>query len=123
MVMRTVEENGTQKTVLEPPSQVIPGDRLVFTTRYTNTSAETVEDFVVTNPLPDAIRFTDAASSPLVSVDGGKTWGLLPEMTVRQADGTVRAAQPGDVTHIRWAFQKPIPVGGSGKLMFRGVVK
>ncbi len=38
-------------------------------------------------------------------------------------DGTRRAAQPADVTHVRWAFQKPIPVGGTGKLMFRGVVK
>ena len=37
--------------------------------------------------------------------------------------GTRRAAQPADVTHVRWAFQKPIPVGGTGKLMFRGVVK
>ena len=44
-------------------------------------------------------------------------------LTVALNDGTRRAAQPDDVTHIRWAFQKPIPVGGSGKLMFRGVVK
>ena len=38
-------------------------------------------------------------------------WGQLDQLTVAMADGTRRAAQPNDVTHIRWAFQKPIPAG------------
>ena len=60
---------------------------------------------------------------PLVSVDGGRQWGSLSELTVAETDGTRRAAQPADVTHVRWAFDKPVPAGGTGKLLFRGVVK
>ncbi len=50
-------------------------------------------------------------------------WGQLADLTVPMADGTRRPAQPADVTHVRWAFQKPIPAGATGKLIFRGVVK
>ena len=53
----------------------------------------------------------------------GKQSPLLADLSIPMTDGTRRAAQPADVTHIRWAFQNPIPVGGTGKLMFRGVVK
>lgn len=120
----TTDATGKPRVLLEEPKVVVPGDRLVFVLNYRNAGAQPADAFVITNPMPSAVRFADAGDTPpFVSVDGGKTWGLLPDMTVRQADGTTRAAQPGDVTHIRWAFQQPIPAGGSGKLMFRGIVK
>lgn len=115
---------GKQRVLLEEPKVVVPGDRLVFVLNYRNAGGQAADKFVITNPLPAAVRFADAGGTqPLVSVDGGRGWGALDQLTVAQADGTRRAAQPGDVTHIRWAFQKPIPAGGTGKLMFRGVVK
>ncbi|HMO75056.1 MAG TPA: hypothetical protein PKD99_08745 [Sphingopyxis sp.] len=120
----TTDANGKQRVKLEEPKVVVPGDKLVFVLNYRNASAQPVDKFVITNPLPDAVRYADAGDSrPLVSVDGGKAWGLLTDLTVRQPDGTTRPAQPADVTHIRWAFQQPIPAGASGKLMFRGIVK
>lgn len=115
---------GKQRVLLEEPKVVVPGDRLVFVLNYRNAGGQAADKFVITNPLPAAVRFADAGGTqPLVSVDGGRGWGALDQLTIAQADGTRRAAQPGDVTHIRWAFQKPIPAGGTGKLMFRGVVK
>lgn len=115
---------GKQKILLEEPKVVVPGDRLVFVLNYRNAGAQPADKFVITNPLPSAVRFADAGDTrPLVSVDGGKQWGLLSDLSVPMTDGTRRAAQPADVTHIRWAFRDPIPVGGTGKLMFRGVVK
>ncbi|WP_432770669.1 hypothetical protein [Sphingopyxis sp.] len=115
---------GKQRILLEEPKVVVPGDRLVFVLNYRNAGAQAADKFVITNPLPAAVRFADAGDTrPFVSVDGGKQWGLLADLTVAMADGTRRAAQPADVTHIRWAFQKPIPAGATGKLMFRGVVK
>lgn len=120
----TTDAAGKQRVKLEEPKVVVPGDKLVFVLNYRNASAQPADKFVITNPLPDAVRYADAGDSrPLVSVDGGKAWGLLTDLTVRQPDGTARPAQPADVTHIRWAFQQPIPAGASGKLMFRGVVK
>jgi uncharacterized repeat protein (TIGR01451 family) len=120
----TTDANGKQRILLEEPKVVVPGDRLVFVLAYRNAGAQAADKFVVTNPMPAAVRFADAGDTqPLVSVDGGKQWGLLSDLAVLMTDGTRRAAQPADVTHIRWAFQKPIPVGGTGKLMFRGIVK
>ncbi|MDZ3830971.1 MAG: hypothetical protein U0S50_04030 [Sphingopyxis sp.] len=118
------DANGRQRVLLEEPKVVVPGDRLVFVLNYRNAGAQAADKFVITNPMPSAVRFTDAGDSqPLVSVDGGRQWGPLPELTIAMADGSRRAAQPADVTHVRWAFQKPIPAGGTGKLLFRGVVK
>ncbi|MBL0915622.1 MAG: DUF11 domain-containing protein [Sphingopyxis sp.] len=119
----STDANGKQRILLEEPKVVVPGDKLVFVLNYRNAGAQPADKFVITNPLPAAVRFADAGNSPVVSVDGGKQWGALDTLTIAMTDGTRRAAQPADVTHIRWAFQKPIPVGGSGKLMFRGVVK
>jgi len=120
----TTDANGKQRVSLEEPKVVVPGDRLVFVLNYRNSGAQPADKFVITNPMPSAVRFADAGDTrPYVSVDGGKNWGTLDTLTVPLADGTRRPAQPADVTHIRWAFQKPIPAGGVGKLMFRGIVK
>jgi uncharacterized repeat protein (TIGR01451 family) len=120
----TTDVTGKQRILLEEPKVVVPGDRLVFVLNYRNAGAQPADKFVITNPLPAAVSFADAGDTrPLVSIDGGRGWGQLDQLTVALSDGTRRAAQPADVTHIRWAFPKPIPAGGSGKLMFRGVVK
>ena len=120
----TTDASGKQRVLLEEPKIVVPGDRLVFVLNYRNAGAQAADRFVVTNPMPPAVRFADAGDTrPIVSVDGGQSWGTLDTLTVPLADGTRRPAQPADVTHIRWAFQKPIPAGATGKLIFRGVVK
>ena len=120
----STDTEGKQRILLEEPKVVVPGDRLVFVLNYRNAGAQPADKFVVTNPMPSAVRFADAGDTrPLVSVDGGKQWGLLADLSVPIEGGMRRAAQPADVTHLRWAFQKPIPVGGTGKLMFRGIVK
>lgn len=120
----STDAEGKQRILLEEPKVVVPGDRLVFVLNYRNAGAQPADKFVVTNPMPSAVRFADAGDTrPFVSVDGGKQWGLLADLTIAMADGTRRPAQPADVTHIRWAFGQPIPAGGSGKLMFRGIVK
>ncbi|HWW56775.1 MAG TPA: hypothetical protein VN047_07770 [Sphingopyxis sp.] len=120
----STDAQGKQRILLEEPKVVVPGDRLVFVLNYRNAGAQPADKFVITNPMPSAVRFADAGDTQsLVSVDGGKQWGLLADLSVPMTDGTRRPAQPADVTHVRWAFQNPIPVGGTGKLMFRGVVK
>jgi uncharacterized repeat protein (TIGR01451 family) len=119
----STDAEGKQRILLEEPKVVVPGDRLVFVLNYRNAGAQPADKFVITNPLPAAVRFAVAGDThPLVSIHGGKQWGLLSDLSVPMTDGARRAAQPADVTHVRWAFQKPIPVGGTGKIMFRGVV-
>lgn len=123
-VEKTVQTHGRSRTVLEPPRLMTPGDTLVFVLSYTNRSGTPASDVVVTNPMPRAVAFQSAGDRPAqVSVDGGRSWGRLSDLTVREGDGTLRGARPEDVTHVRWTFDRPIPAGRGGRLTFRGVVR
>lgn len=117
-------ENGRPRIVLEEPKIVTPGDKLVFVLAWRNTSPAPASDFVVTNPLPAAVAFQGAADERAsVSVDGGRSWGNLAQLRIRESDGQWRNARPEDVTHVRWALKQAIPAGAQGKLSFRGIVR
>lgn len=123
-VEKQVTVNGKQQTVLRDPKPVFPGDRLVITISYRNATGKPVNDFVVNNPVPAAVQFTGEASPGVqVSVDGGRSFGPLSALKVRKADDTIRAAQPVDVTHLRWVLAGAMLPGASGSLSFRGVVR
>lgn len=124
MVEKTVtDEAGETKTVREAPGTIIPGDRLVFGTDYVNNSAEVVENFVVTNPLPSAVRLAPEADADLtVSVDGGNAWGLLSDLAVAGEDGADRPATHSDVTHVRWTLAAVQP-GEEGRLEYPGIIR
>jgi hypothetical protein len=136
LVERTEQDTtGQTITKLYTPSdvKVTPGDKLVFVNSYHNTGSTAVTGFVVNNPVHAAVSFTDVSEDwAILSVHGGKTFGKLTELTVIEAAddsvetesiGITRAAQPSDVTHIRWAFDMPIAAGASGELRFSGIVK
>ena len=122
-VETTVVEKGVEKTVLATPKVVVPGNRLVFSTSYRNESATPVQNFVVTNPVPEgiAVAAPDAASLT-VSVDGGKIWGKLAALAVKDAKGVARPAQATDVTHVRWTLATIAP-GAAGAVAYHAVVK
>lgn len=119
---KTVTAEGITKTVLEVPKVVVPGDRLLFSTRYENHGAALVKNLVVTNPVPSAVSVNDESVNALqVSVDGGTTFGALGSLKVNDA-GATRAAAPTDITHIRWTIAA-IPPGGSGAVGYHGIVR
>lgn len=116
--------DGRVTTTLEAPTTVVPGDRVVIALDYRNAGAEPAKEFTVVNPLPAALAFNGAASAGHdLSVDGGKSWGQLAQLTIGQADGTTRAATPADVTHVRWILRTPIAPRAGGKLTIGGVVR
>lgn len=122
-VEKTVVENGAPKKVLVIPQKVLPGDKLVFSTSYRNGGAAAVDHFVVTNPLPKGVAFqSDGSANAEVSVDGGKTWGALAGLKVADGKGGTRAAQAGDVTHVRWTVATIAP-GGTGAVSYHAVVR
>lgn len=141
MVERS-ETNASGETVtklLDPATvKVIPGDKLLFVNAYRNTGQNAVTGFVVNNPVHAAVALTEVVEDwALVSVDSGKNFGKLSELTVTEtvATGTeetgetaapVQTSRPAvasDVTHIRWVLTSPIAPGASGELRFRGIVK
>ncbi|WP_299192097.1 hypothetical protein [uncultured Erythrobacter sp.] len=122
-VETSVDADGNETTQLVAPDVIVPGDRLVFGTDYANNGAEPVENFVVTNPLPTAVRLApDAAADLTVSVDGGASWGTLAELSVTAEDGTSRAATHSDVTHVRWTLATIAP-GDSGRLEYPAIIR
>ena len=138
MVERTAEsESGKMVTKLLDPStvKVIPGDRLLFINTYRNTGKNAVTGFVVNNPVHSAVALVEVVEDwALVSVDGGKNFGKLSELTVtadspavegeeERSEPKSRPAKASDVTHIRWVLASPIAPGASGDLRFRGIVK
>lgn len=131
---KETDASGRETVKLFTPSEVkvVPGDQLVFVNEYKNTANTPFTGFIVNNPIHSAVSFSSVSENwALVSVDGGKSFGKLAALTVMDKviaeDGTEtmekRPAQPKDVTHIRWVFDKPIAAGSSGELRFRGIVK
>ncbi|MCA0977839.1 hypothetical protein LCM19_05640 [Qipengyuania flava] len=116
-------ENGEDTVELVTPDTVVPGDKLIFGTDYSNKGTQAVANFVVTNPVPKAVRLApDASDELIVSVDGGESWGRLSALTVTGEDGAQRAAAPEDVTHIRWTLASVAP-GASGRLEYPAIIR
>jgi len=115
--------DGTERTEMVAPTTIVPGDRLIFGTDYTNSGGETVTNFVVTNPLPAAVRLAPDADAALeVSVDGGKTWGVLGALKIANPEGTMRPAAHTDVTHVRWELASIAP-GARGRLSYPAIIR
>ncbi len=141
MVERTdgAESGKTEIKLFDPATvKVIPGDKLLFINTYRNTGDSAVTGFVVNNPVHSAVALIEVVEDwALVSVDGGKNFGKLSELTLTETmatateetgetaapEPTTRPAVASDVTHIRWVLASPIAPGASGELRFRGVVK
>ncbi|WP_232725743.1 hypothetical protein [Qipengyuania seohaensis] len=117
------DDTGAERTELVKPDLIVPGDRLVFGTDYANEGSEAVSDFVVTNPLPSAVRLaSDADAGLTVSVDDGTSWGTLSSLSVTEDDGSVRSATHADVTHVRWTIASIAP-GASGRLEYPAIIR
>ncbi len=112
---------GRMARVLERADQLRPGDRVIF---VVNWSGRKGGGFTVTNPLPRSIAFAGATDETQeVSVDGGRTWGPLEGLMVRDGNGRGRPASPEDVTHLRWRIPTPQALSGTGQMTWRGVVR
>lgn len=115
--------DGVERVELVEPEVIVPGDQLVFGTDYANTGSETVSGFVVTNPVPAAVRLApDADPDLVVSVDGGKSWGTLAGLTTLGEDGTARPATHAEVTHVRWTIESIAP-GETGRLEYPAIIR
>ncbi|WP_225206632.1 hypothetical protein [Novosphingobium huizhouense] len=112
---------GRVARVLERAAVLRPGDRVVF---VVNWQASRAQQFTLTNPMPQAIAFEGSAREDAqVSVDGGRTWGALDQLSVRTRDGRLRPATGEDVTHVRWRVPGAMAALGAGQMTYRGIVR
>ena len=132
IVVETVVEitgaDGQPSTELVPVAVSLRGDEVVCTVTFTNVDAQMVENIRITNPIPPEMRYLAGTafgpgSEVLYSVDGGRTYGLPSELFLTAGDGSRRAAEAGDYTHIRWVLKSPLDAGAKGFARFRAVVR
>lgn len=119
----TVTDTGETERRLVPAATVVPGDDVVYTITFTNTSDEIAENIVITNPLAGELTYVEGSAfgpgtTIEFSVDGGVSYAAASELTVSE-DDEVRPARPEDFTHIRWVMQADLQVGAQGLARFR----
>lgn len=115
---------GARSVRLEPARQVTSGERLIYVVEYRNTGKRPVQGFTVTNPLPRTVRLDETMDgSELVSIDGGRNWGMLSALRVTLNDGSWRPASPDDVTHLRWRVGDRLMQGETRRVTFRAIVR
>lgn len=116
--------DGQARQVLAPPRQVSPGDRLLFVLSYRNVGTKPAAEFAITNPVPFAVAFAQAEDPDAeVSVDGGRSWGRLPDLRIAVRGGGSREARAEDVTHIRWLVDEPVGSGETRTLSYHGIAR
>lgn len=127
-----VVEQGRKVKKLVPPTQVVPGDEVVYTLTYTNKGVQPAERVAIDNPVPTHTRYVDGSASGegsavTFSVDGGKSFAAPSALTVREKNNAgaevVRPATAKDYTHIRWQLREPVAPGRSGYVRFKVAVQ
>lgn len=108
-----------------PVTEVVPGDAVVYVISYSNVGDGPVENVAITNPVPAELMYVASAGAiPVseVSVDQGEQYGDLEDLTVPGPDGESRAAEPADITHLRWIVPE-LPAGSEGAVSFTARVR
>lgn len=112
VVVKT-DEQGATRTELVDANIVIPGDKIAYTIEARNISSESVDQVVITDPIPDSMLFVPGTvegegARVLFSVDGGESFDLEEKLEVTGSDGRPRPAIASDFTHIQWVFEQPL---------------
>lgn len=105
-------------------AKVVPGDTVIFTTYYTNVSANPATDIVIDNPVPEHMLYLDGTAEGAntrieFSVDQGKTFGAAGKLKVKDDKGKERPATAADYTNIRWTREGALGKGAKGSVSFR----
>lgn len=120
-VFHETAKPGTGAKTVNPASELRRGDTVILVVRWTN--AEPASAFTVSSAIPEKLSYqASSRDAQVVSVDGGKSWGLLNQLTIRN-QGTTRRATPEDVTHLRWRISRREAATGSGQLTYSAIVR
>ncbi len=122
--MEVINANGEKELKRLPASSVVPGDFVIYTIYYANVGKAPADKVVITNPVPEHMRYEDGSASGVgtgitFSVDNGKRYDVPINLTMVGADGKKRPAKGSDYTHIRWTLQKSLAPEEKGRVNFR----
>ncbi|MGB7372782.1 hypothetical protein [Pontixanthobacter sp.] len=115
-----LSDNGETRSVV-PATILRSGDTVILMVSWQADQSRNA--FTVSSPIPKHLSFKASASDrQVVSIDGGKNWARLADLTVK--DGTqTRRASAEDVTHLRWRIAANTAARGSGKITYSAIVR
>lgn len=111
-----------------PAEKVTPGSEVIYTTRFKYNGAESAENIVISNPIPEHTVFKQGSATGkeveiLYSVNDGKSFHASNQLRVTEADGSERLAVAEDYTDIRWTYRGQLQPGDEGSVEFRVVLQ
>jgi uncharacterized repeat protein (TIGR01451 family) len=121
-------EEGQKEIKRVPAVKVIPGEEVIYTIYYSNNGQKMTDNVVITNPLPEHLRYKDSSAAGdgaaiVFSVDDGKTFDIPENLKVQDAAGKEFPAIASDYTHIRWVLQNSLPLNAKGQVSFRTILE
>ena len=122
-----VNDAGETEMRLVAADIVVPGDRVFYTITFTNTSDESADKVVVTNPIAEGLVYVNgSAFGPgtdiTFSVDDGENYAAAGDLTVTE-NGESRPAEAKDFTHIRWVMRSELAAGAQGTARFAAILE
>lgn len=112
-------------------TDVLPGDVVRFTLRFTNTTDQPVRDVVFSNPVPEGMRYVAGSAAAgagnatiTFSIDGGASYSPQPTIEVTDENGERRRvpASPETYTHVRWTVTDWVQPGQGATAEFRAML-
>jgi len=112
--IETIDANGNRSLKRIAPENVIPGDTVVYSTRYENKGEQPANNVIITNIIPEEVTYLSGSATGSLTItystDGGKHYDQEENLSIIK-DGKSRPATAKDYTHIRWL----LPLVDSGK--------
>lgn len=120
MFVERLNASGTSREV-EPAAQLRKGDRVILIVKWN--SAAPGASFTVSSAVPKHLAYERSSLRvQTVSTDGGRNWGEIGALTVKDGTGT-RLASVEDVTHLRWKVPAARAASGNGTITYSAIVR
>ena len=106
---------------IAPARQFRKGDTVILLVEWN--AAQAGDAFTVSSPIPPSLAFKRSSlRTQSVSVDGGRNWGLIGNLRIRDEFGE-RLATVEDVTHLRWQIAPGNAGRKNGRITYSAIVR
>jgi len=121
------DKNGKKEIQRISATKIVPGDEVIYTIHYLNSSDKPADNVFVSIPVAEHTSYRSGSARGgdadiIFSVDGGRNFGASDELSVKMKNGRKRPASATDYTHIKWRFKTSLPPGASGAVSYRAVL-
>ncbi len=125
--MQVMTDDGKKELKRLPAKNVAPDGEVIYTTTFRNASAETVNNVIVINPIPqNTLYIANSAAGNNTDITyslNGKNYATPENLQVPGAHGKGRPAIASDYSNIRWVYKDELAPGAGGTVTFRVKVR